>query len=325
MPAGVPRIWAHDGVLAVDVESLTRTFPRPGLPDRVALDSVDLALPAGRTHGLLGPNGAGKTTFCKILSTVLLPSAGRVRLFGIDAVRDPREIRSHIGIAFGGERGLYGRLTVAQNLEYWATLYGLPRRRARERVAHALEAFGLTGRRGERVEVLSRGWKQRIHLARATLHEPALLLLDEPTAGLDPVAARAVQELISEQLPPTSTVIICTHDLREAERLCDEVTVIGDGRVLATGSPRLLARGSQAPRVITLTEVSASARHAMQELDVEITRNSQGEVEVRCPSEDELGRTITTLLEHGHSVFSVQSASLEGFYLELLGSRGIGE
>ena len=178
-----------------------------------------------------------------------------------------------------------------------------------------------------RVDALSAGGGDVELLARQAAAADVIGVVQpgQRRAGLDPVAARAVQELISEQLPPTSTVIICTHDLREAERLCDEVTVIGDGRVLATGSPRLLARGSQVPRVITLSEVSASARHAMQELDVEIAHNPQGEVEVRCSSEDELGRTITTLLQHGHSVFAVQSASLEGFYLELLGSRGIGE
>lgn len=325
MYASRPDRCTDPGVPAVKVASLTRAFARPGLADRVALDSVDLSLPAGRTHGLLGPNGAGKTTFCKILSTVLLPSAGTVRIFGEDAIRDPQGVRPHIGIAFGGERGLYGRLTVAQNLEYWATLYGLSRRRARERVASALESFGLAGRRAERVEVLSRGWKQRVHLARATLHEPALLILDEPTAGLDPVGARAVQDLIVEQLPPTSTVIICTHDLREAERLCDEVTVVGDGRVLATGTPSDLAMGSRAPRLVSVSDLRAPARAALLAHSVEIVDQPSGEAEVRCPSDDHLARAVATLLDHGQLAFGVQSASLEGFYLDLLGSRGIGE
>ncbi len=317
-----------EGVDAIEVRALTRTFPRRGLPDRRALDDVDLVVPTGQTHGLLGPNGAGKTTFCKILSTVLVPSSGEARLFGADLARHPAAVRPLIGIAFGGERGLYGRLTVEQNLQYWAVLYGLGRRSARVRVASTLETFGLTARARERVEVLSRGWKQRVHLARAVLHEPRLLILDEPTAGLDPVAAAAVRELIAERLPPGCTVLLSTHDMREAEILCDQVTVIGEGRVLVTGRPSELATTAGAARVIRIEEgeqTAAGTRRLLDAVDASVIDVPGGGVELRFGSDAQLRAGIAALLGEGTTSFSVQDASLESYYLDLLGARGIGE
>ncbi|GEL98364.1 ABC transporter ATP-binding protein [Cellulomonas terrae] len=310
----------------MDVRGLTRTFRRPGRPDRIALDAVELAVTVGTTHGLLGPNGAGKTTLCKILSTVLLPTSGEVRVLGHDAARDPRAVRSQIGIAFGGERGLYGRLTVEQNLRYWAALLGLGGRQARSRVALTMERFGLRDRARDRVETLSRGWKQRVHLARAVLGEPQLLILDEPTAGLDPVAARAVRQIVSDELAGTCTVLLTTHDLREAELLCSTVTVMGGGRVLAAGNPAELALTDRPTHTVVLaTPAPAVVERLCASVRATAVEVSSGRTELRFTSSTDLQQGIAVLLSDGVVGFTVGEGSLEDYYVDLVGSRGVGE
>src|SRR5438874_12513388 len=227
---------------AVAVEDITRVFePRRKRDTRVvALDRVSLTIPEGEIHGLLGPNGAGKTTLVKILSTVLVPTSGRARVLGHDVVADTTAVRPLIGIVFGGERGLYWRLTARQNLEYWAALYKLPRRLGRRRAEELLERVGLAERADERVETYSRGMKQRLHLARGLVGDARVLFLDEPTTGMDPLAAREFRTLIGELRGEGRTILLATHDMVEAEIVCDRVTLIDRGRVLATETPRTL-------------------------------------------------------------------------------------
>src|SRR5688572_20004133 len=169
--------------VAVEVERITRVFePRRKRDERVvALDEVSLEIPEGEIHGLLGPNGAGKTTLVKILSTVLTPTSGRARVLGCDLVEDTASVRPLIGIVFGGERGLYWRLSGRQNLEYWGALYRVPNAIARERARQLLQRVGLTDRADAKVETYSRGMKQRLHLARGLMGDPKVLFLDEPT------------------------------------------------------------------------------------------------------------------------------------------------
>src|SRR2546421_11257932 len=229
---------------AVEVEQITRRFEprrRKGEPV-VALDAVSLEIPVGEVHGLLGPNGAGKTTLVKILSTVLLPTSGRARVLGHDVVAEARAVRPVIGIVFGGERGLYWRLTGRQNLEYWGALYKLSASRTKSKAQELLERVGLTDRADERVETYSRGMKQRLHLARGLVGDAKVLFLDEPTTGMDPIAAREFRALIAELRGEGRTILLATHDMAEAEALCDRVTLIDRGTILATESPRTLGR-----------------------------------------------------------------------------------
>jgi ABC-2 type transport system ATP-binding protein len=234
-----------DPVPAVCVRELRRSYPAPrtwrgrGEPTE-ALRGLDLNIARGEVHGLLGPNGAGKTTLCRILATVLLPSSGSVRVLGYDVTRQATAVRRSIGVVFGGDRGLYPRLTARQNLRFWAALHGLPSAQGRAVGDRLLERVGLSERADERVEHYSRGMRQRLHLARGLVGDPALLLLDEPTSGMDPVAAIEFRTFVTELRDEGRTLLLATHNMAEAQQLCDRVTLIDQGCALATGSPERL-------------------------------------------------------------------------------------
>src|SRR5690349_8475838 len=208
--------------------------------DVEAVRGVSFAVEKGELFGLLGPNGAGKTTTIKMLITLLLPTSGEARVLGLDVVRQPREVRRRIGYVFGGDRGLYERLSAYDNLRYFAELYGVTGQRQRLRIAEVLELVGLTGREGERVEGYSRGMRQRLHIARGIIHDPEIVFLDEPTIGVDPVGARELRSTIAGLVQAGKTVLLTTHYMFEADTLCDRVAVIAKGRIVGEGTPREL-------------------------------------------------------------------------------------
>jgi ABC-2 type transport system ATP-binding protein len=230
-------------VAAIEVEELARTYrSRKGVIRRRrtevrALQGITFSVERGELFGLLGPNGAGKTTTIKILTTLLLPSSGSARVLGYDPARQPGEIRRRIGHVFGGDRGLYDRLSALDNLRYFADLYRVPVREKRQRIAEMLDLVGLTGRERERVETYSRGMRQRLHIARGLLHDPEILFLDEPTIGLDPVGAREVRDTVANLRSQGKTILLTTHYMYEADELCQRIAVIAGGRFVATGTP----------------------------------------------------------------------------------------
>jgi ABC-2 type transport system ATP-binding protein len=174
----------------------TGTFRRRSL-EVEAVRGVSFEIGEGELFGLLGPNGAGKTTTIKMLITLLLPTSGQARVLGHDVVEDAHWVRKRIGYVFGGDRGLYERLSALDNLRYFAELYGVDPHVQRMRIAELLELVGLDGREKERVEGYSRGMRQRLHIARGLLHDPAVVFLDEPTIGVDPVGARELRSMIA--------------------------------------------------------------------------------------------------------------------------------
>ncbi|MHB8604582.1 MAG: ABC transporter ATP-binding protein [Thermoplasmatota archaeon] len=238
---------------AISTRGLTKVFETkkekgwrswfPGAPKAklTAVDHVDLDIPRGQLFGLLGPNGAGKTTLVKLLSTLLLPTEGSATILGLDVVKDEQEIRKKVGVVLGGERALYWRLTARENLWYFSQLHNMPGPEARERIAHLLELVGLTARADERVENYSKGMKQRLHIARGLLTDPEILLLDEPTIGLDPHAARTLRTLVRDLVVKHDrTVVLTTHYMYEADELSDRVAILHKGHVLTTDSPAAL-------------------------------------------------------------------------------------
>jgi ABC-2 type transport system ATP-binding protein len=218
-----------------------------------ALDSLDLEVPRGSLFALLGPNGAGKSTTIAILTTLLAPSSGEASVAGWDVVKDPREVRRHIGVVFQ-ETSLDDRLTAMQNLELSAAIYGIERRDRAPRIAARLASVGLTSAANQRVRTFSGGMKRRLEIARALLHEPAVVVLDEPTIGLDPQTRRNVWEqlaLIARERQ--RTVFVTTHYMDEAER-CDDVAVVDHGRLIARGSPAALIARAGGERLLLQCE-----------------------------------------------------------------------
>src|SRR5438093_4519403 len=178
-----------------------------------AVRGVNFAVERGELFGLLGPNGAGKTTTIKMLITLLIPTSGQARVLGHDVVKDSREVRKQIGYVFGGEKGLYERLSALDNLGYFAELSAVPPRDQRRRIDELLELVGLKGRERERVEGYSRGMRQRLHIARGLLHDPPLVFLDEPTSGLDPIGARELRQTIPRLKDAGKKILLTTPSL----------------------------------------------------------------------------------------------------------------
>ena len=234
---------------AIEAEGLRRTYKthtgtlRRRTKEIEAVRGVDFAIEAGELFGLLGPNGAGKTTTIKMLITLLIPTAGKATVLGLDVVENAREVRKRIGYVFGGERGVYERLSGYDNLRYFAELYGVPPREIGPRIEELLELVGLKGREQERAEGYSRGMKQRLHIARGLLHDPPVVFLDEPTIGLDPVGARELRATIASLAAAGKTILLTTHYMFEADALCDRIAVITRGQIVAEGTPADLKRG----------------------------------------------------------------------------------
>jgi ABC-2 type transport system ATP-binding protein len=227
----------------IEVDALTRRYvARTGLrrgakKDVEAVRGISFEVERGELFGLLGPNGAGKTTTIKMLITLLLPTTGTARVLGHDVVAEPREVRRRVGYVFGGDKGLYERLSGLDNLRYFSELYGVPAREQKPRIGELIELVGLSGRERERVEGYSRGMRQRLHIARGLLHRPEALFLDEPSIGIDPVGARELRQTVANLTTQGVTVLLTTHYMFEADELCDRIAVIAGGRIVAQGTP----------------------------------------------------------------------------------------
>lgn len=207
-----------------------------------AVDNLTLQVPRGTVFGFLGPNGAGKTTTIRLLLGLLEPSDGRAEVLGFDTRTEADQIRARTG-ALLEHAGLYERMSAEDNLEFYGRIWHLPARARRARVQELLVPLGLWERRRETVGTWSRGMKQRLAVARVLLHRPELVFMDEPTAGLDPIAAAALREQLAALVDAEGvTVFLTTHDLGEAEKLCHQVAVIQKGRLLAVGTPEELRR-----------------------------------------------------------------------------------
>jgi len=235
----------------IEVQGLKRIYQarigvlRRKVKEVVAVDGIDFSVAQGELFGLLGPNGAGKTTTIKMLTTLLTPTAGQARVLGFDVVREAKQIRPQIGFIFGGERGLYWRLSGYDNLVYFANLYHVPPDVQKRRIPELLELVGLGGRGDEKVQGYSRGMKQRLHIARALLHDPEVLFLDEPTMGLDPVGARELRDAIRNLQAEEKTILLTTHYMFEADAMCQRIAVINHGKIVALDTPGGLKRHVQ--------------------------------------------------------------------------------
>ncbi len=220
---------------AIEVEGLVKRFGA-----FVAVDRISFRVRRGEIFGLLGPNGAGKSTTIRILCGLLLPTEGRVRVDGLDVLTQAEHVKRRIGY-LSQRFSLYEDLTVEENVEFFSGLYGVPRERRRERLEEVLQMVGLAERRRALVRVLPGGWKQRLALACALVHEPPILFLDEPTSGVDPIARRQFWEMIVRLSEAGHTILVTTHYLDEAE-YCHRLALLHRGKIVALDAPAALAR-----------------------------------------------------------------------------------
>lgn len=313
---------------------MTTTAPAIGLcaagrtfGDRVALHSLDLSIAPGEIFGLLGPNGSGKTTTLRILATLIRPTTGAATVLGHDVVCDPMTVRRNVGV-MPEKPSLYERLTVWDNLVFWADAHEVEN--PREAIAAALEFVGLTGRTNDRVGQLSKGWRQRVALARAIVHRPRILLLDEPSSGLDPSASAAMERMIRELVANGATVLMNTHRLAEAERLCDRVAILRHGHLLELGTPRQLRARllGNVLKVELATGPTIESRRAVEATPgIADVRWLQGGFSARLRDADSDTPPLVARLVHaGANIVSVvQAGDLEEAYLELMSRTATAE
>jgi ABC-2 type transport system ATP-binding protein len=307
---------AMDGA-AIRLDGLTRLFG-----PRRAVDGLSMEVPSGRIFGFLGPNGAGKTTTISLLLGLLEPTAGRAEVLGFDPWRQGDEVRTRTGAVLE-DTGVYEALTVEDNLDFYARAWRMPAGERRERIRGLLSELGLWERRREKAGTWSEGMRQRLALARAQLHRPALLFLDEPTAGLDVMAAAAVRDDLAA-LPGRdgTTIFLTTHNMAEAERLCDLVVVIRDGKLVASGSPAELRAGASPPRLeISGAGFDDAALDALRVLpEVADLQRTNGHLTVQLRAPAEAAPIVTLLVENGARINEVRpaEANLEEVFVTLM-------
>jgi len=297
----------------ITAHGLTRRFG-----DRMAVDALDLEIPRGEVFGFLGPNGAGKTTTVRLLAALIAPSSGRATVAGRQLGAENQAIRASVGV-LTETPGLYKRLSALDNLVFFGRLQAVPEPRAA--AERYLRLFGLWDRRSEPAGSFSKGMRQKLAIARALLHEPEVVFLDEPTAGLDPEAAKSVRELIETLRSKERTIFLCTHNLAEADRLCDRIALFKT-RLVTIGSPEGLREeryGRQT--VVRLASESPGIERALDLPFIREVEARDGELVISLgdpASENPI--LVRRLVELGAEIQSVGElrVSLEEMYLDLM-------
>ncbi len=305
----------------IRAEKLGRRFG-----DFIAVDELDLDVNEGEVFGLLGPNGAGKTTTVRLLTAGIAPTSGRASVAGFDVTTHAHEVRARVGI-LTETPGVYVRLDAVENLRYFAELHEI--RNVDERIRCVLERLDLWSRRHEPVAGFSKGMRQRLAIARAIIHEPKVVFLDEPTSALDPAAARNVRELVTDLRAEGRTIVLCTHNLHEAERLCDRIAILKT-RLLCLDTPSRVRRGQkQTSTLVRLATPESSFIDVVRALPCVRGAEFDGDmlrVSVLDPEHDN-PVVVRALVQAGASIRAVsdEANSLEQVYLELVGASRSGE
>jgi ABC-2 type transport system ATP-binding protein len=302
------------------VEGLVKRYPGASVN---AVDGVTFALGRGEIFGLLGPNGAGKTTTVSAATTRTRPTAGRASIAGVDVVQRPSVVRRRLGVVTQINT-LDRSLSVGENLYYHCRYFGLSRREARLRSVELLERFGLEQRGGEQVERLSGGLAQRVQLARALAHRPAVLFLDEPTAGLDPQSRLALWDTVRELREQDAvSVLLTTHYMEEADQLCDRVAIIDHGQILVCDEPAALKRRGAGSARIELRLKRPPEPSLIERLralpGVRAANGRQDGIEVVASARDGLLPTLVSTASDSLRDLSVSEPSLESVFIELTG------
>ena len=303
---------------AITTSHLTRRFGHA-----LALDGLSLDIPRGIVFGFLGPNGSGKTTTIRLLLGLIRPTAGEAVVLGHDVRTAARAVRARTGVLLE-HTGLYERLSAEANLDYYARIAQLREADRRARVREMLTQTGLWDRRGQPIRDWSRGMKQRLAVARALIHRPELVFLDEPTAGLDPLVAAGLREDLAAMVKRDgTTVFLTTHNLTEAERMCQQVGVIRSGRLLAAGRTDELVRRGDKPSVVSFAGRGFDDRiAAMLQARPEVrgVRRQNATLQVEMAEGADVSRLVAAIVNAGGDVEEVRRtrASLEDLFLDLV-------
>ncbi|MBT3337691.1 MAG: ABC transporter ATP-binding protein [Anaerolineae bacterium] len=308
----------------IRVEKLTRRFG-----ENIAVNDLSLEVQAGEVFGFLGHNGAGKTTTVRLLNGVLEAHSGSMRVLDLDPLNDGPSLRARTGV-LTESASVENRLTARDNLLIYADLFSLPHEKISARVSELLDFFGLSKYADEKMEAFSTGMRQRLALARTLLHDPEVLFLDEPTAGLDPVAANQVNELIANLSEEKGrTVFLCTHNLVEAQKLCDRVAVMEHGKLAAIGTPKDLMQQYVRRLDVDIevspeqVDVALNALSSASPLTQGLPRHVNGNLTLTIPSRDVIPALVSLLVKKGIRVYHIAAhqPSLEDVYFALHGEK----
>ncbi len=295
-------------------ENITKYFK-----DLKAVDEVNLHVKAGEVLALLGPNGAGKTTTVRMLTTVLRPSSGTARVAGFDVLEHPGQVRSAVGV-LTEDHGLYDRMHIEEYLDFFGQIYDMSEGDRQQRIQHLLGRFGLLEARNRRIGKFSKGMRQKLSLARSLLHSPPVLLLDEPTSAMDPASARLVRNAIKTLRSEDRAIIVCTHNLAEAEELADKIAIIRYGKIIANGTPAELKEQLLGPGEykVLFTEPLDGADLPLPN-NLEVTQKGPDWFTFRAPAARDTNPLILqNLIGAGFQVIKMEEVqrSLESVYLQ---------
>ena len=291
-----------------------------------AVDGITFDVQKGEIFGLLGQNGAGKTTTIKMLITLLAPTAGVCRVLGADTFGGEKFIRRRINFIFGGEMGVYRRLSARDNLKYFSNLYYIDGEAAEKRIAEILELVGLADKADLLVETYSKGMIQRLQIAQGLINDPEIIFMDEPTVGLDPLGARMLREIIKKLKAQGKTVMLTTHYMFEADELCDRIAIINKGRLVALGTPEELKRGVHglSSLEIALANSTDALLNRIKAIEGVKSVTAAGvekgtAITVKYLSDvDVSGRTLDILRDEKIYSFSRKELTLEDAYIQLV-------
>jgi ABC-2 type transport system ATP-binding protein len=263
----------------IDVKHLTRIYNLPKKQIKEALKGISFHVLKGEVFGLLGPNGAGKTTTMKILTTLLTPTSGSVTILGKDVKKEGEKIRKYINFVYGGEKGVYGRLTAFEYMSYFCTLYKIQIKKQNELIENLLKLVGLEDAKNQRIHTYSKGMIQRLHIARSLINDPQVLFLDEPTIGLDPIGAKMLRELVKKLSQQGITIILTTHYMHEADELCDRIAFIKNGEITLIGAPEKIKKDCNHLQLYEATinlqfEQDINYDSLLQNVEIETIRDS---------------------------------------------------